>query len=86
MIYLLQGGERHGKNSESVHERSESSRASSGRVPFRLSRGIHREEGQRDRADAKETGWDDFFSRASVVPPDFMADREDSLPENRKLF
>jgi antitoxin VapB len=34
----------------------------------------------------KETGWADFFSRTSAVPPDFLADREDALPESRKLF
>jgi antitoxin VapB len=34
----------------------------------------------------KPTGWDDFFSRPSAVPDDFLADREDEPPQDRELF
>jgi antitoxin VapB len=31
-------------------------------------------------------GWDDFFARASQVPADFLADRDDVPPEQREPF
>jgi len=34
----------------------------------------------------KPLGWDDFFARRSQVPEDFMADRNDLMPEKRELF
>lgn len=34
----------------------------------------------------KPAGWDDFFSRKSKVPDDFLAVREDPPPEKRELF
>jgi len=34
----------------------------------------------------KPLGWDDFFARPSQVPEDFMADRQDPMPEKRELF
>jgi antitoxin VapB len=34
----------------------------------------------------KPEGWDDFFARASQVPDDFLARRDDRLPEDRELF
>jgi antitoxin VapB len=34
----------------------------------------------------KPTGWDDFFSRPSAVPDDFLADREDQPSQERELF
>ena len=34
----------------------------------------------------KPLGWDDFFSRPSQVPEDFMAERKDLTPEKRELF
>jgi antitoxin VapB len=34
----------------------------------------------------KPIGWDDFFSRQSKVPADFMVVREDLEPEKRDLF
>ncbi len=34
----------------------------------------------------KPSGWDDFFEKAGAVPPDFLADREDLPPQDRKLF
>jgi antitoxin VapB len=34
----------------------------------------------------KPQGWDDFFSRPSQVPGDYMADRDDQQPEDRDLF
>jgi antitoxin VapB len=34
----------------------------------------------------KPPGWDDFFSRPSEVPADFLAHRDDSVPEGRELF
>jgi antitoxin VapB len=34
----------------------------------------------------KPLGWDDFFAGPSQVPEDFMADRNDLVPEKRELF
>jgi antitoxin VapB len=34
----------------------------------------------------KPRGWEDFFSRSSSVPDDFLADRRDPPPEARELF
>jgi antitoxin VapB len=34
----------------------------------------------------KPDGWDDFFSRPSRVPADFLSDRRDLPPEVRDLF
>lgn len=34
----------------------------------------------------KPENWDDFFSRPSNVPADFLADRNDPPPEVRELF
>ena len=34
----------------------------------------------------KPGGWDDFFSRPSKVPKDFLSDRNDVQPEARELF
>lgn len=34
----------------------------------------------------KPVGWTDFFDRTGTVPPDFLANREDLPPEDRKLF
>lgn len=34
----------------------------------------------------KPTGWDDFFARSPEVPDDFLADRDDELPQERELF
>ena len=34
----------------------------------------------------KPLGWDDFFSRPSEVPADFLADRDNAVPEDRELF
>jgi antitoxin VapB len=34
----------------------------------------------------KPDNWDDFFSRPSRVPADFLADRNDLPPELRELF
>jgi antitoxin VapB len=34
----------------------------------------------------KPTGWEDFFSRKSRVPEDFLKDRKDHPPEKRELF
>jgi antitoxin VapB len=34
----------------------------------------------------KPESWDDFFSRPSKVPADFLADRNDLPPEARELF
>lgn len=34
----------------------------------------------------KPSGWADFFGRTGAVPPDFLADREDLPPADRKLF
>ena len=31
-------------------------------------------------------GWDDFFARASQVPADFLADRDDVPPEQSEPF
>ena len=31
----------------------------------------------------KQPGWDDFFDSASVFGDDFLADREDSAPQER---
>ena len=35
---------------------------------------------------SKPVGWDDFFARPSRVPPDYLADREDLVPEEREPF
>jgi antitoxin VapB len=34
----------------------------------------------------KPESWDDFFSRPSKVPTDFLIDRNDAPPETRDLF
>lgn len=34
----------------------------------------------------KPAGWDDFFGRTGTVPPDFLTDRDDLPPQDRKLF
>lgn len=34
----------------------------------------------------KPESWDDFFSRPSKVPADFLSDRADIPPETRELF
>jgi len=34
----------------------------------------------------KPEGWDDFFSRPSKVPADFLSERSDLPPEARDLF
>jgi antitoxin VapB len=34
----------------------------------------------------KRSGWNDFFSRPSAVPDDFLADRGDKPPQKRNLF
>jgi antitoxin VapB len=34
----------------------------------------------------KPENWDDFFSRPSKVPKDFLSDRKDVPPEIRELF
>jgi len=34
----------------------------------------------------KPESWDDFFSRPSKVPADFLADRNDLPPDGRELF
>lgn len=34
----------------------------------------------------KPENWDDFFSKPSKVPADFLADRNDTPPEVRELF
>jgi antitoxin VapB len=34
----------------------------------------------------KPDSWDDFFSRPSEVPADFLSDRNDFPPEKRELF
>lgn len=34
----------------------------------------------------KPEGWDDFFAKASAVPEDFLADREDLPNQERDLF
>jgi antitoxin VapB len=34
----------------------------------------------------KPDNWDDFFSRPSKVPSDFLSDRDDVPPETRELF
>jgi antitoxin VapB len=34
----------------------------------------------------KPVGWDDFFSRRSEVPADYLARREDPPPEDREPF
>jgi antitoxin VapB len=34
----------------------------------------------------KPVGWDDFFARASEVPADYLAHREDLAPEEREPF
>ena len=34
----------------------------------------------------KPEGCDDFFARPSEVPEDFLADREDRVPEDREFF
>ncbi len=34
----------------------------------------------------KPEGWDDFFARQPRVPADFMAEREDPVPEEREPF
>ena len=34
----------------------------------------------------KPESWDDFFSRPSKVPADFLSDRDDIPPETRELF
>ena len=34
----------------------------------------------------KPAGWDDFFSRKSRVPDDFLKVRLDPAPEKRELF
>ena len=34
----------------------------------------------------KPCGWDDFFTRDSKVPVDFLSDRQDPSPEERDLF
>jgi antitoxin VapB len=34
----------------------------------------------------KPAEWDDFFTRESQVPADFLADREDREAEKRDLF
>jgi antitoxin VapB len=42
--------------------------------------------GERLLLTPKRTGWDDFFARPGEVPEDFLADREDSPPQERDLF
>ena len=34
----------------------------------------------------KPRGWDDFFTRSSNVPADFLQNRSDPPPEERELF
>lgn len=34
----------------------------------------------------KPESWDDFFSRPSKVPSDFLSERNDVPPETRELF
>ena len=34
----------------------------------------------------KPSGWDDFFTRPSRVPVDYLAGREDHAPEEREPF
>ena len=34
----------------------------------------------------KPAGWDDFFSRRSEVPADYLVRREDPPPEDREPF
>ena len=34
----------------------------------------------------KPSGWEDFFGRTGTVPHDFLADRDDLPPQDRKLF
>ena len=34
----------------------------------------------------KPEGWDDFFARPLLVPDDFLAERQDSAPEEREFF
>jgi antitoxin VapB len=34
----------------------------------------------------KPEGWDDFFSRPSRVPSDYLSDRNDLPPEVRSIF
>lgn len=35
---------------------------------------------------AKPTGWDDFFARPSVVPADFLTQRDDLPLQDRDIF
>jgi len=35
---------------------------------------------------AKQVSWDDFFARPSAVPDDFLADRNDTPPQDREWF
>lgn len=43
-------------------------------------------EGEKIILSPKPLSWDNYFYKPTEVPEEFMADREDSLPQERDLF
>lgn len=43
-------------------------------------------EGEKIILSPKPLSWDSYFDKPPEVPDDFMADREDTLPQERDLF
>lgn len=43
-------------------------------------------EGDRVILRPKPANWDDYFARPPVVPDDFLADRNDTPPQDREWF